>query len=216
MSLVNELNTFKAEFLSKVDQNAISIMEAAAADLENEFRTRTLLAVGDKAPDFTLPSANGDSITLSEKLKDGPVIISFYRGDWCPYCNLELRAYQNILPEIKAAGGNLIAISPQTPDSSLSTTEKNNLEFDVLSDVGSNVSQSYKVAFVLPQALQDLYTKFGGHLPKYNGSDDWVLPVPATFVIDRDLNIVLANIDTDYQNRLEPEDTLAAIKALDN
>ncbi|WP_444943955.1 peroxiredoxin-like family protein [Microbulbifer sp. ZKSA006] len=216
MSLANELGAFKAEFLSKVDGRVASVMENASADLEKEFHKRPLLGVGDHAPNFTLPSATNKSVSLSKKLEEGPVIISFYRGSWCPYCNLELRAYQEILPEIKASGGSLIAILPQTPDSSLSTMEKNALEFDVLSDVGSNVAESYRVAFRLPQELQVLYKELGGSLPEYNGTDDWVLPVSATFVINREGRIVLASIDPDYQNRLEPAEALAAIRNLTN
>lgn len=175
-----------------------------------------MLGVGDIAPDFTLPAANGASISLADKLEERSAIITFYRGGWCPYCNLELRAYQKILPEINAAGGSLIAISPQTPDSSLSTAEKNELEFDVLSDVGSTVAQNYGVAFKLPKELQEVYKELDTSLPEYNGTDDWVLPVPASFVVDRKSHIVLANIDTNYQNRLEPTKALAALKTLNS
>lgn len=216
MSLKNELNAFKAEFSNKVDEETVSIIDRASAELENDFKSRKPLKAGNKAPDFTLPSANGESVSLSEKLQEGPVIITFYRGDWCPYCNLELRAYQRILPEIKEAGATLIAISPQTPDSSLSTAEKNDLEFDVLSDVGSKVAQKFGISFKLPDYLQDLYNKLGGSLPQYNGTDDWTLPVPATFVIDRESNIILAHVDTEYQNRLEPSEALGAIKAINS
>ncbi|MEM6823030.1 MAG: peroxiredoxin-like family protein [Verrucomicrobiota bacterium] len=214
MKLNDELKAFKAEFLGKVDKEVISILESAAKDLEEEFAERKSLGVGDLAPNFTLPDAKGHSVTLSERLKDGPAIITFYRGGWCPYCNLELRAYQQILTDIRDAGGSLIAVSPQTPDSSLSTAEKNDLEFDVLSDVGSNVSQDYGVAYKLPQELIDLYNQLGGRLPDFNGTEDWTLPIPATFVIDEDFRVVLAHIDTDYQNRLEPSEALTALKQL--
>ncbi|WOO40247.1 peroxiredoxin-like family protein [Rubellicoccus peritrichatus] len=216
MKLKNELNAFRAEFSNKVDEETVSIIDRASAELEVDFQSRNPSGVGDKAPDFTLPSANGASVSLSEKLQEGPVIITFYRGDWCPYCNLELRAYQRILPEIKEAGGSLIAISPQTPDSSLTTAEKNNLEFDVLSDVGSKVAQGFGISFKLPEYLQELYNKLGGSLPEYNGTNDWTLPVPATFVVDRESRIVLAHVDTEYQNRLEPNEALVAINAINS
>ena len=146
---------------------------------------------------------------LSDRLQQGAVILTFYRGGWCPYCNLELRAYQQILPQIRAAGASLIAISPQTPDESLSTAEKNQLEFDVLSDRGSAVAQAYKIAFELPDDLKAIYTQFNHALPDVNGTPDWQLPIPATFVIAPNGEILLAHIDADYRNRLEPSEVLA-------
>ena len=216
MTLANELSAFKEQFLGQADPKIVTAFESAAADLEAEFQRRELLSVGDRAPDFTLPAANGESVSLSERLKEGPVIISFYRGSWCPYCNLELRAYQELLPEIEGAGGSLVAISPQTPDNSLSMAEKNELEFDVLSDVGSKVSESFGVAFKLPQELIDIYTELGGKLPEFNGTDDWTLPVPGTFVVAPDGTIALAYVDTDYQKRLEPSEALAVLRSVKN
>ena len=119
-----------------------------------------------------------------------------------------------MLPKIKAAGASLLAISPQAPDTSLSTAEKNELEFEVLSDQGSNVAESYGLAFTLPDELQKLYTELNHVLPKVNGTPDWQLPVPATFVIDQDRKIILAYADVDYRNRLEPADAIAALKEL--
>ncbi|MEM1283438.1 MAG: peroxiredoxin-like family protein [Chlamydiota bacterium] len=216
MSLTNQLKEFKAQFESKVDENIVSIIQEGIDALEKEFQDKEFLSIGDTAPNFTLPDANGKPVSLSERLQDGPVIITFYRGQWCPYCNLELRAYQKILLEVKKAGGAIIAISPQTPDSSLTTAEKKDLEFDVLSDVGSKVAESYGILFKLDKQLQSVYTNLGAPLPEYNGTDDWALPIPATFVIDRHQRIALAHIDINYQTRLEPEEALAIIQKLND
>ncbi|MEM9946696.1 MAG: peroxiredoxin-like family protein [Cyanobacteria bacterium P01_D01_bin.36] len=212
MTLKAQLDAFKAEFIEKFPADKAAIMEQATAALEKTFAPA--LKVGDSAPEFTLPNATGKQASLTEALREGPVILNFYRGGWCPYCNLELRAYQQVLPKIKAAGASLLAISPQAPDTSLSTAEKNELEFEVLSDQGSNVAESYGLAFTLPDELQKLYTELNHVLPKVNGTPDWQLPVPATFVIDQDRKIILAYADVDYRNRLEPADAIAALKEL--
>jgi peroxiredoxin len=142
------------------------------------------------------------------------VVVSFYRGGWCPYCNLELRALQNALPEIKQLGAQLVAISPQTPDESLSTAEKNELEFAVLSDIGSATAKAYGIAFDLTEELRPIYSRLGHALPDKNGDDSWILPIPATYVIDKDGIVALAFVDVDYRNRLEPAEIVTAIKTL--
>ncbi|NJR62365.1 MAG: AhpC/TSA family protein [Cyanobacteria bacterium CRU_2_1] len=214
MNLKTALDAFRAEFLEKFPSDKAAIMQRATETIAAEFETRRLLQMGDRAPEFVLPNAVGQSIRLTERLAQGPVILTFYRGGWCPYCNLELRAYQQVLPQIKQLGASLIAISPQTPDASLSTAEKNDLAFDVLSDVGSEVAQAYGIAFELPDELKALYTELGHALPDSNGTEDWKLPVPATFVIDQNQQIVLAHIDVDYRNRLEPMEAIAAVEHL--
>jgi peroxiredoxin len=214
MPLKSALDDFRAEFLAKFPVEITVKMQQATDHLVQDYTTRKGLQVGDRAPDFELPDAFGRSVRLSDRLCQGPVILSFYRGGWCPYCNLELRAYQAILPQIRAAGVSLIAISPQTPDASLNTAEKNQLGFDVLSDVGSTVAQAYNIAFELPDTLKQLYSQFGHALPESNGTADWQLPIPATFVIDGAKQIHLAHIDVDYRNRLEPLQALAIARRI--
>lgn len=172
------------------------------------------LREGQVAPDFSLPAANGQLVTLAQLLAQGPVVLTFYRGEWCPYCNLTLRAYQKVLPEIKALGASLVAISPQTPDHSLSMTEKNDLEFAVLSDEGSKVIERYGLLFQLSPEFQKLLQGFGTELAEYNGEDSWQLPVPATFVIQPDGTVVLAFVEPDYTRRLEPARILEALRQL--
>jgi peroxiredoxin len=170
------------------------------------------VGAGEFAPDFTLPDAEGKPVSLHRALRDGPVILSFYRGGWCPYCNFELRAYQALQAEMRDAGVTLIAVSPQTPDASAATVNANQLGFDVVSDAGSHVSRAYGIAFDLAEELRPLYARLGHALPEQNGAG-WVLPVPATFVIAPSGEIVLAFIDTDYRRRLDPRDAIAAAAA---
>lgn len=214
MELKAALDAFRIEFSEKFPADSLAMMQRATEQLVREYAARKVLQIGDIAPDFKLPNATSKRVKLSDRLQEGAVILSFYRGGWCPYCNLELRAYQKLLPQMKAAGVRLIAISPQLPSESLRTAEKNQLSFDVLSDGGSTVAGLYNIAFELPDELKHLYTEFGHLLPKVNGTADWQLPIPATFVISPNRQIVLAHIDVDYRNRLEPKDALDAAAKL--
>lgn len=173
------------------------------------------LRAGDKAPNFTLTNPLGDQITLYDELAEGPVILTFYRGSWCPFCNIQLRAYQQFLPEIKSLGGRLIAISPQSPDHSLSQKEKEELAFPVLSDPDCVVAESYNLAFELPEYLQSTYiNKLGLNLAEFNQSDRWLLPVPATYIIDTKGIIRRAHVDPDFMKRMEPEEIIEELKSL--
>lgn len=149
---------------------------------------------------------------LDELLLQGPVVLTFYRGAWCPYCNLQLRAYQAILPQVAAWGARLVAISPQRPDNSLGTAEKNALTFDVLSDAGNEVARRYGLVYALPGELRDALRANDKALSTINGDESWELPVPATYVIGEDGRVLLASLHVDYRTRLEPEAMLAALR----
>lgn len=144
----------------------------------------------------------------------GPLVISFYRGSWCPYCNLEMQALQQHLPRFNESGASLVAISPQVPDESLSLAEKHALSFPVLSDVGALVARDYGLVFTVSERLRPLYAGFGIDLPKSNGVDSFELPVPGTFVVDRNALIRAAFVDPDYKKRMEPEEILAVLEAI--
>lgn len=173
------------------------------------------LQVGDRAPMFELPNALGQLVTLRQRLESGPVVLTFYRGDWCPYCNVTLRALQAALPRFKASGATVIAISPQAPDRSLSLTQKHALEFDVLSDVDQAVARAYKVHFTVPADMKDLYLDtFHNDLAKQTADGTWDLPVPATFVIDGLAIVRARHVAVDYRTRMDPEEVIAALDSL--
>jgi peroxiredoxin len=167
--------------------------------------------VGDKAPDFELTNASGETVQLSDVLKDGPVVLMWYRGGWCPYCNLALRAMQKELPNFEAQGATLIAISPEIPDESMSTTEKDELEFQVLSDLNNTVARDYGIVYTLTDGVASIYEeKFA--LSNHNGTDSEELPLAATYIIGQDGTITYAFLDADYRNRAEPSEITAALQ----
>jgi peroxiredoxin len=173
------------------------------------------VAVGDRAPEFSLPDATGRAVSLRQRLSAGPVVLVFYRGEWCPYCNTYLRALQAVSPDVASRGASIIAVSAQSPDHSLSITEKAELAFDVLSDVDQGVIRAYKLQFTLPADLQDLYLNaFGVDLRDHNADRSWQLPIPATFVIGNDGVVRAAHVSADYRTRMEPTDIIAALDRL--
>jgi peroxiredoxin len=217
-SLAEQLSNFKTAFKRRVAPERVNTMEHATAALRATGIEALAKNTGDSAPDITLPDALGKPTQLAELWKKGPLVVIFYRGGWCPYCNLELRAWQRRLPELENLGASLVAISPQTPDNSLSTAEKNELAFPVLSDSSLEAANSFGIAFKLPPELIELYQSVGNNLPELNGNSngnsEWVLPVPATFVIDQNGTIQFAHVEVDYRERAEPADVLAAIEKL--
>ena len=203
--LKSKLDALTSDFMENVPTKVRVVMDHADVNLMSSGIINTALKAGDVSPDFALNDVYGHSIQLSNLLRKGPVVLSFYRGGWCPYCNLELRALQEMLPKFCKLGATLIAISPQMPDESLTTAEKNKLSFYVLSDPGSQVAKKYGLTFYLAKALRPIYGSFGHRLPDINGDDSWLLPLPATYVIGTNGVIQFAFIDTDYRNRLEPD-----------
>ncbi len=166
---------------------------------------------GETAPLFALTDHRGNTVALDDLLRAGPVVLTFYRGAWCPYCNLQLREYQAMLPALERLGAKLVAVSPQTPDHSLSFAQKNELAFPVLSDPHNQVARTYGLVFKVAPELVETYKAVGSDLVKYNGDDSWELPAPGTFVIGSDGKIVLAFVDGDYTRRLEPSAILEAL-----
>ncbi|MGB5736168.1 MAG: peroxiredoxin-like family protein [Thiohalocapsa sp.] len=212
------LEAFQAERAAgngpKVSPEDRAVMDQAGADLAAAM-PRPGLAVGDQAPGFDLTDARGETVTLEDLLSKGPVVLTFYRGAWCPYCNLQLRGLSQSLPAITAAGGQLVAVTPQTPDKSLEQVSKDGFPFPILSDLDSSVMRAYGLYFEVPDAVSDVYKRnFALDLAAYNGAGRSVLPVPATYVIDRDGVVRFAFADTDYRKRVEPEAIVAALKAL--
>jgi peroxiredoxin len=214
MSLQAKLDALRAEFVRTAPPGRAALYDAKVEELQQTFPIEKSLKTGDLAPDFNLPNPSRRLVSLAGLLRRGPAVVTFYRGGWCPYCNLQLRAYRQILGEITALGARLVAISPQLPDGSLSTAEMNGLGFDVLSDLGNRAARSFGLVYALPDELRAALTANNKALPGINGDDSWELPVPATYVIAPDRRIVLAEIELDYRQRLEPDAIVAALRAL--
>jgi peroxiredoxin len=188
-------------------------------DMERVRTTGTInnaLKMGQSAPEFTLPDAFGEEISLKTLLVKGPVVISFYRGEWCPFCNIELHGLQEALPKMQELGATLIAISPEKPDCGIVATQKNKLTFPVLSDFGNTVARQFGIVFQIGQELKEFSKNvFKNDIALRNGEDSYELPVPATYVIDTTGLIRFAHVDVDYMmGRAEPEGVVAALQAI--
>jgi peroxiredoxin len=172
------------------------------------------LAAGDRAPDFELENAAGQRVRLTDLLTRGPVVLTFYRGAWCPYCNAQLRGLQQALPELEALGASLVAVSPQLPDGSAELIDEAALTFEVLSDLDSTVASAYGITFTLAPSDQALFLEVGNDLRRVNGNDTWVLPAPSTFVIATDATIHHAHVDADFTQRPEPTEIVRVLRTL--
>jgi len=214
MGLEQQLEEFKEQFLRMAPAGRAALYEAKIEELRTNFALEAAAGIGTKAPEFRLPDVKGDLISLTNLLRDGPVVVTFYRGGWCPYCNIQLRAYQAALPQMADLGARLIAISPQLPEQSLSTALADELTFYVLSDVGNQAARRFGLVYTLPEELRAALRSNNKALPGINGDESWELPVPATYVIARDGRIALAYIEVDYRKRLEPEALLNALRSL--
>ena len=200
-------------FKKKAPIEVQEIMLEATKKLQEQKISKNAPKVGDKLDNTEFLDINSNKVKLYDYFKDNNfLVINFYRGAWCPYCNLELKALQTILKELKQLNSSLIAISPQTPDNSLTTKEKNELEFEVLSDIGNKVAKDIGLVFSLADELKPIYEKFGIDIPKSNNDDSFNLPMPATFVLNKNAEIIFSFIDEDYTKRCEPQDIIDVIK----
>ena len=214
MTLTEQLAALKADILTQIPDQAKELMLADLQKIAQSGLVKNAPKKGEQLKDFVLPNQNGVARSLEELRKKGPVVITFYRGGWCPYCNLELRAYQEALPEIQKAGATLVAITPELPDASLTTAEKNALQFEVLTDINSDYARSIDIVFTLSDALRPVYKGFGIDVEAHNGKGQFDLPLAATFVVDTDGKIASAFVTEDYTERAEPEDIIAALNTL--
>jgi len=216
MSLQAKLDAFKADFEAgkppySVPPSVIETMHRATAELIASGAADRAKKVGDKAPVFALKDPEGNIVSSSELLKRGPLVVSFYRGVWCPYCNMELQALEAAKPEFEKRGASLVAISPQTPPNSRKSVRQNGLSFPILSDTQGDVGAAFGLRFQLPDYLIELYKGLKNDLPTFNDDPSWTLPMPARYVIDRDGTILYAEVNPDYTRRPEPEELLPAL-----
>ncbi|GAA73657.1 MAG: AhpC/TSA family protein [Colwellia sp.] len=211
MSLKAQIDAFNVQKEANLPADVLALMNTTNEELIAQHIRNNALQVGDKIENFILPNHLGKNIELADLLDKGPVVVSFYRGAWCPYCNLELKALNDFLPQFKTKSAQLVAISPQLPDQTLTTAQKNELEFDVLSDVGNKVAQQFGLLFTLDKRIQELYTGFGIDFEHTYGDKTYQLPLPATYVINQEGVITYAFLNEDYTLRAEPSDVMAAL-----
>ncbi len=173
------------------------------------------LSVGDRAPDATLKTVDGKAVHLAPMYADGPVIVTFYRGGWCPFCNRALAAWQSRMDEVENAGATFIAITPESPANAEKTADKGKLSYTVLSDANQEAARAFRVHFTVNDETRERYKGYGIDLAASNASGTWELPAPGTFVIDRKGIVRYAFADWDYHVRADPDEVLAAVKSLD-
>ncbi|SNB78677.1 Peroxiredoxin [Arboricoccus pini] len=217
MTLQARLDAFKADFEAgkppyNVPPAVIETMHRATAELIASGAAARALKAGDEAPAFTLNDPDGKPVASADLLARGPLVVSFYRGAWCPYCNMELQALQAALPEFEKLGAGLVAISPQTAVNSRKSIRQNGLGFPILSDPHNDVAAAFGLRFALPEYLVELYKNLKNDLPAFNGDPSWTLPMPGRFVIGQDGTILYAEVNPDYTRRPDPEDMLPALR----
>ena len=203
---------------SSKEKSPFSASDIAVMDKAGEALASSMpdpgIKVGEKAPDFVLNNALGQPVNLTAQLKQGPVILVFYRGAWCPFCNMHLHVLQKSLPEFDKYGAQLITVTPQMPDKSVEQFKQKGYPFEVLSDLDSKVMKAYRLYFELPDELVDVYKKHGLDIETFNGKGRNVLPVPGTFVIDTDGIVRAMHADTDYKQRMEPAAIIEALSKI--
>jgi len=214
MSYAEQYQEVVTNFMAQLDDEARAIVEQNFAEIMSINYGENALSEGDTATDFILPNSKGIETRLQSLLTEGAVVLNFYRGGWCPFCNLEFNSLHDILPQIKKMGATLVGISPELADNSMNTIEKHNLQFEVLSDVGNKLAEQYGLLMKVPKVIRPLYLEWGLDLPGFNGDDSWELPIPATYVINSDGRIVSAYVNKNYTERMEPDDIIRALETL--
>ena len=217
--LQDRLDAFKADLVAgrlafKPTKERLALMERATRELIESGQAQRAKKAGDRAPEFSLKDPAGSLVSSRELLSKGPLVLSFYRGVWCPYCNLELQALQASLSDITARGASLVAISPQTMANSRKSQGDNKLDFPILSDVKSEVANAFGIRFALPDYLAETYKAFGNNLPVINDDPAWVLPMPARYVIATDGTIAYSEVNPDYTHRPDPSELLPVLDRL--
>lgn len=217
MSLQDKLDAFKADFKGgkppyHAPPEIHPIMERATAELIASGQAARAIKAGDRAPSFTLKDQDGNDVSSAELLRHGPLVITFYRGVWCPYCNIELRAINEVLPQIEGYGASVVAISPQTAVNSRKSVRDNKLGFPVLNDSNGEVGAAFGLRFALPGYLVDLYKALKNDLPAFNGDPSWTLPMPARYVIGRDGIVLYSEVNPDYTHRPDPVDMFPVLE----
>jgi peroxiredoxin len=215
MSLQDRLDAFKADFEThKAPRVAVDAFHKSTDELIASGQAQKALKAGDRAPSFSLPDPDGKLVSSSELRAKGPLVVTFYRGVWCPYCNFDLQAIEAAAAEIRQYGANLVAISQQTAPNNRKSQRDNSLSFPVLSDLGGKTAEAFGIRWVLPAYLRDVFKLFKTDLAEFNGEPSWTLPMPARYVIAPDGMIVYAEVNPDYTRRPDPSELIPTLKRL--
>jgi peroxiredoxin len=215
MSLQDKLDALRTEFETKMaPTEVVAVMHRVTDELIASGQAERALRAGDRAPSFTLPDADSKLVSSTDLLAKGPLVVTFYRGAWCPYCNLDLQALEGARSEIEARGATLVAISQQTAPNSRKAQRTNKLGFPILSDKGGELAARFGIRWDMPEDLQQIHKQLGVNLVAFNGEDSWTLPMPARYVIGRDGIIAYAEINPDYTRRPEPSDIFPVLDRL--
>ena len=204
MTLKQMITDLQTESLPNIPQEILQTMMQATRELIASGIAGKAIQVGEQAPEFTLLNMRGEVVSLASLLEQGPVVLNFYRGAWCPYCILELKALNDVLPEITALGASLVSISPNILEKAAAFAAENPFGFDILSDVDNIVASKYRLVFTLADKLRPIYDQFGIDLPVFDGNDRFELPMPATYVLRQDGMVAAGFVHEDYTQRMEP------------
>ncbi len=210
-TLAQQIIEFQQQMLPNIPPEVLDTMQQATAELLHSGIANKSIQAGSPAPRFTLTDSNDNTVTLDQLLSEGPVVLNFYRGAWCPYCRLELQALDKIMLELHAMGASLVAISPNLPEKTAEFSVDNPFSFTLLSDPGLKVAEQYGLVFRMSDDLIRTYQQLGIDLPAFDGNHDYRLPIPATYIVKQDGTIAHAFIDPDYTHRMEPVDILDII-----
>ena len=213
-SLQTRLDAYKAGFKQKVPQAIQDQMKQATDELRDSGIVQGAIQIGDTIPDFTLTNQEDVSVNLQQLLQNGPVVINFFRGKWCPYCNIELESLNEYQDAFAAEGATLLAIAPQASSFSKALVDEKKLNFDILEDKGNLYAEALGIKFTLPAYLCKIYSGFGIDLPAHNGDDSWTLPLSARIIIDQQGNVQYLATDPDYTQRPDPSVTLDSLRQL--
>lgn len=211
MSLETQLNEIRNRTRELLRPEHLAVTDRATAELQASGIVEHILPVGAKAPDFELPDSNSKPVRSSELRAQGRLVVSFYRGRWCPYCMAELEALEQIRPEVQAQGASLVSVSPQTPRHSSFTAEQHGVLFPLLSDAGNHVARAFHLVYKVPDYLKQQYQRTFVNLPLCNGDQSWELPVPAAYILERDGRVLFAEASADYTRRTDPQRILKAL-----
>ena len=215
MSLQDKLDAFRAEFeTKKAPPEVVAVFHKSTAELIATGQATRALKAGDRAPAFRLPESEGATVASAELLAKGPLVVTFYRGAWCPYCNMDLQAIEAAATQIRSLGASLVAISPQTTASSRKFQRDNSLTFPILSDHGGEIAAAFGLRWRVQDELKAVMTGFKIDLAAINGEPSWTLPMPARYVIAPDGVIAYSEVNPDYTRRPDPSELLPTLQRL--